>query len=93
MKLKDISWCFFPVPHRLNDKILYVFEDIESAENWIANRHKEYDIVTWDILMVVNSARTIEFTVREEWCNANVTRLYAVDEDLIAVVIEKEEKK
>ena len=43
--------------------------------------------------MVIQSDMKLEYTVKEVWCKAEVQHFYAVEPDVIAVVVEPQESE
>ena len=88
MTLKDFKSKFLGMPGNIDPPMLYIFECEESAENWISLKYKGEDDHGFILVGVVQSDMTADYTLKDEWVNAEVQQFYALESDKIAIVVE-----
>ena len=44
----------------------------------------------YQLSLVIQSDMTAKYSLKDEWCNAEVLMFYAVEPDVMCVVVEKE---
>ena len=93
MTLSEFKSNFFSRPPILSPTALYVFEDEESADNWIGCKYFGSNNHDYKLIMVIQSDMILEYTVREKWCKAEVQQFYAVEPDVIVVVVKPQESE
>ena len=91
MKLIEFYSKFFERPKSVSPTTIYVFFDEESVENWILNTMGDTNS-DWELVMVLSSHFKADYTIKEEWCNAEIEEFYAIAPDTIAVVLSSEER-
>lgn len=67
----------------------YVFEDEEYADNWVDSNYNGSSRATM-LLCVMRSDYKDEYYMKENILNAEVEHFYAVEKDVIVVVIDFE---
>ena len=93
MTLSEFYSKFFPRPTILGPTTLYVFKDEDSADDWVKRKYFGLDHDSYELDMVIQSDMIIEYTVKEEWCKAEVQQFYAVEPDVIVVIAEPQESE
>lgn len=88
MTLSEFYNKFFSRPKTSSTTKLYIFGDEDSADNWIKCKYFGSDYGAYVLYMVIQSDMKLEFTVKEPWCKAEVQQFYAVEPDVIVVVLE-----
>lgn len=89
MTLAELKSKFYSRPTISPPTMLYVFQTEDSADAWIECKYFGSDDNSYDLVMVIQSDMVLEYTVKEEWCKAEVQQFYAVEPDVIVVVVEK----
>lgn len=87
MTLEKLKNKCFSMPGHIAPSRLYVFTDEDSADDWIEGGN------AYELTMVLQSDMGVGYTLKEEWCKAEVQHFYAVGEDELVVVVEKPERK
>ena len=87
MTLEELKSKCFSMPGHVAPAILYVFTDEDSADDWIEGESG------YELTMVLQSDMVAHYTLKEEWCKAEVQQFYAVGEDELVVVVEEPERK
>ena len=93
MTLSEFKSKFFSRPTIAKPTMLYVFESEDSADSWIECKYFGSDDNDYELAMVIQSDMILEYTVKEKWCKAEVQQFYAVEPDVIVVVVEPQESK
>lgn len=93
MTLSEFNSKFFSRPTIASPTTLYVFESEDSADNWIECEYFGSDDNAYELVMVIQSDMILEYTVKEKWCKAEVQQFYAVEPDVIVVVVEPQESE
>ena len=93
MKLIDFKTNLFSTPHTAPPPTIYVFETEESAEAWIDCKYNGSENAAYTLAMVIQSDLKLSYYAKEEWCNAEVEAFYAVEPDVMVVVVESPYKK
>jgi len=88
MTLSEFKSKFYSRPKIAPSATLYVFNSEESADSWIECKYFNSDDAAYDLVMVIQSDFKLENTVKEKWCKAEVQQFYAVEPDVIVVVVE-----
>ena len=91
MTLSELKSKFFSRPTIIPPTMLYVFTDEDSADSWIRCKYfywndNSYNL-DYNLDMVIQSDMILEYTVKDEWCKAEVQHFYAVEPDVIVVVV------
>ena len=89
MTLNEFNNKFFSRSEASQPTTLYIFTDEDSAEDWIKHKYFGADYNGYQLEMAIQSNMRIERTLKSEWCNAEVQHFYAVEPDVIAVVVER----
>ena len=93
MTLSEFKSKFFSRPTIAPPATLYVFKSEDSAESWIKCKYFGSDNHNYILDMVIQSDMKLEYTLKEKWCNAEVQQFYAVEPDVIVIVVEPKEGK
>lgn len=93
MTLGEFTNKFFSRPTIAPSATLYVFDREDDADSWIECRCFGSNIHDYELVMVIQSDMKLEYTVKEVWCKAEVQHFYAVEPDVIAVVVEPQESE
>jgi len=93
MTLSEFKSKFFSRPAIVPPTTLYVFTSEDSADNWIECKYFNSDDYNYELDMVIQSDMVLEYTVKEKWCKAEVQQFYAVEPDVIVVVVEPQESE
>ena len=91
MTLSEFKSIFFSRPTIASPTTLYVFESEDSADSWIECKYFCSDDNDYTLAMVIQSDMILEYTIKEKWCKAEVQQFYAVEPDVIVVVVEPQE--
>ncbi len=87
MTLEELKAKCFSMPGHVAPSRLYVFTDEDSADDWIEGGSG------YELTMVLQSDMVADYTLKEEWCKAEVQHFHAVGEDELVVVVEEPERK
>lgn len=68
---------------------LYVFESEDDANGWLNYDCTLDDAPGFEISLVVKSDLKMDVTIKKEWCDAIVRIFYAVQCDVMCVVVER----
>lgn len=93
MTLSEFKSKFYSRPTIAPPTALYVFESEDSADSWVECKYFGSDDHDYELLMVIQSDMILEYTVKEKWCKAEVQQFYAVEPDVIVVVVEPQESE
>ena len=93
MTLSEFKSKFYSRPAIVPPATLYVFGDEDSAGSWIEDKYFGSNDHDYVLCMVIQSDMILEYTVKEEWCKAEVRQFYAVEPDVIVVVVEPQESE
>jgi hypothetical protein len=93
MTLSEFKSKFFSRPTIAPPTTLYVFENEDSADSWIERKYFGSDNRNYKLDMVIQSDMILEYTVKEKWCKAEVQQFYAVEPDVIVIVVEPQESE
>lgn len=88
MTLSEFNAKFFARPQVTGNNKIYVFHDEDSADNWIEYKYSMETEYFAELDMVIESSMILEHTVKEEWCKAEVQQFYAVEPDVIVVIVD-----
>lgn len=83
MTLEELKSKCFSMPGHVAPSRLYVFTDEDSADDWIEGGN------AYELTMVLQSDMVADYTLKEEWCKAEVQHFHAVGEDELVVVVEE----
>lgn len=87
MTLEELKSKCFSMPGHVPPAKLYVFTDEDSADEWIEDKSG------YGLVMVLQSDMVAHYTIKEEWCKAEVQHFHATGEDELVVVVEPPERK
>ena len=89
MTLSEFSKKFFSRPSIPAPTKIYVFDRAEYADSWIKCNY--FDETSHDYLLnlVLCSDYAMEHAIKEEWCKAEIQQFYAVEPDVIVVVVNR----
>ena len=87
MTLSELKSKFFSRPTIAPPTMLYVFESEDSADSWVKCNYFGSDNHSYSLIMAIQTDMVLEYTVKEEWCKAEVQHFYAVEPDAIVVVV------
>ena len=90
--LADFNSIFFTRPTIAPTSTMYVFDDEESADSWVMDMYFNEDNRDYDLLFVLRSDMIAEYFLKEKWCKAKVQQFYAVEPDVLVVVIKSQEE-
>lgn len=90
MKLEEFYSKFYTVPNGKDHTKVYVFDSTDSADSWIRRKYYGAGINDHELIMILESDYEISFFVKSEWCEAEIVRFFAVEQDVIVVVVKKE---
>lgn len=93
MTLSEFKSKFFSRPTIAPPTTLYVFKSEDSADSWIECKYFGSNNHSYELDMVIQSDMILEYTVKETWCKAEVQQFYAVEPDVIVVVVELAESE
>ena len=93
MTLSELKSKFFSRPTIIPPTTLYVFTDEDSADSWIECKYFGSNNHNYELDMVIQSDMVLKYTVKEKWCKAEVQQFYAVEPDVIVVVVEPQESE
>ena len=93
MTLNEFNNKFYSRSEVSKPTTLYIFTDEDSAEDWIKHKYFGADYNSYQLEMAIQSNMRLERTLKSEWCNAEVQHFYAVEPDVIAVVVERAENE
>ncbi len=93
MTLSEFNAKFFSRSQVAENSKIYVFHDEDSADNWIGYKYFDETEYFVELDMVIESSMILEHTVKEEWCKAEVQHFYAVEPDMIVVVVDDPYRK
>lgn len=88
MTLSELSGKFFTRPTIAPPTKMYIFDSEDDADKWIECMYFGCKEHAYDLIAVHQSVRTIECTMKEKWYMAEVQQFYAVEPDVIVVVVE-----
>lgn len=88
MTLSEFYGNFFSRPTIYEPATLYVFKDEDSADDFVEYKYFGSDHANCMLHMAIKSHMILEHTLKEEWCKAEVQKFYAVEPDVIVVVVE-----
>lgn len=91
MTLSELNSKFYSRPTIASPTMLYVFKSEDSADSWVECKYFGSDKHDYELIMVIQSDMILEYTVKEKWCKAEVQHFYAVDPDVIVVVVRPQE--
>jgi hypothetical protein len=93
MTLNEFNSKYFSRPTINPPATLYVFEDEDSAYSWVLCKYFGSDDHEYQLVMVIQSDMNLEYTIKEKWCKAEVKHFYAVEPDVIVVVVDPQESE
>lgn len=93
MTLSEFNSKFFSRPTIAPPTTLYVFKNEDSADSWIKCKYFGSNDHNYELDMVIQSDMILEYTVQEKWCKAEVQQFYAVEPDVIVIVVEPQESE
>ena len=88
MTLNELNRKFHTRPNMIEPNTIYVFHDEDSADNWYLDKYAEADTHDYELVAVLKSDFVMDYTMKEEWCNAEVVYFYAVEPDVLIAVVE-----
>lgn len=88
MTLRELKSKFFSRPTIIPPTTLYVFTNEASADSWIRCKYFGSNTHKYELEMVIQSDMILEYTVKDEWCKAEVQQFYAVEPDVIVVIVD-----
>lgn len=91
MTLNEFNNKFFSRSEVSEPTTLYIFTDEDSAKGWIKHKYFDADYNGYQLDMAIQSNMRLEHTLKNEWCNAEVQHFYAVEPNVIAIVVERAE--
>lgn len=68
--------------------ILYVFIDEESADNWIECKYFGGTDHDYELAFVLSGDMKAKYYLQEKWCKAEVQQFYAIEPNVIVIVVE-----
>lgn len=90
MTLSEFWDKFYSRPTISESSTLYVFDDEDSADHWIEDRYFNGCYHDDTLLFTIHSNLRMRYFMETKWCNAEVLYFYAVEPDVIAVVIKSD---
>ena len=91
MNLSEFNSKFFSRPTIAPPTTIYVFTTEESADTWIECMYFGKENHAYELDAVIRSDMTMRYTFLPKWCNAEIQQFYAVEPDVIVVVVEIKE--
>lgn len=91
MTLSDFKSKFFSRPSVVPPTTIYFFESEDSADSWIESTYFGGSMTDYELTGVLRSDMIAEYTLKPEWCNAEIQQFYAVEPDVIVAVVKKME--
>lgn len=88
MTLSEFYSKFFSRPLITPPTTLYVFTDEDSADNWIECKYFGSTDNDYLVTFVLSSDMIAEYFLQEKWCKAEVLQFYAVEPDVMVIVVE-----
>ena len=88
MTLSELKRKFMSRPTVAPPTKAYVFVSEDSADNWIECNYFGKNNHAYELCFVIESDMTVEYSLKEKWCKAEVEQFYAVEPDVIVVVVE-----
>lgn len=89
MTLKDFSYIFWTMSCNIEATTIYVFESEEQADSWVNCHYSDSTDHNYELIMALQSDMKIDYIIKDEWCNAEVTAFYAVEADKVVVIVER----
>lgn len=93
MTLRELNTKCYSSPGQWKPITCYVFEDEDSADNWVDDIYNGCDNRDSHLVCVMQSDYKDEYYMREDILNAEVEHFYALERDVIVVVINFERRK
>lgn len=90
MTLEELKSKFYSRPNISPPTTIYVFETEDSADSWVECKYFGSDDNAYELAMVIQSDMVLNYFAKEEWCKAEVQQFYAVEPDVIVVVVNKQ---
>lgn len=89
MTLSELITKCYVRPSLPGPAMFYIFRDEPSADSLILNKYFGEDHRDYELLAVHHSDLKPEITLKEKWCRSEVMHFFAVEPDVLAVVIEE----
>lgn len=89
MTLNELALRFYAMPSLPGPSRLYIFRNEESADNWILDKYFGEDHRDYELLAVHQSDCRPELTLKDKWCKSEVMHFFAVEPDVLVVVLEE----
>lgn len=93
MTLAEFKSKFYSRPSVVPPTMLYVFTDEYSADNWIECKYFGSTDHAYELSFVLSSDMIEGYYLQEKWCKAEVQQFYAVEPDVIVIVVEPYKEK
>lgn len=90
MTLQELNNKCYSSPGEWKPVTFYVFEDEDSADSWVDDNYNGGDNRDSILVCVMRSDYKDEYYMKEDILNAEVEHFYAVEKDVIVVVIDFE---
>ena len=90
MTLQEFTENAFRNPASKEPVKIYVFDDENSADNWIEDKYNGTKNDDFEIAMVIQSDYRAKVFLKDEWLNAEIQQFYVVEANTIAVVVNVE---
>ena len=90
MTLQELNNKCYSNPSEWKPVTFYVFNDEEYADNWVDANYNGGNTTNTMLLCVMRSDYKNEYYMKEDILNAEVEHFYAVEKDVIVVVIDFE---
>lgn len=88
MTLSEFKSKFYSRPSVVPPTMLYVFTDEDSADSWVECKYFNGTDHDYELAFVLSSDMIAEYSLQEKWCKAEVQQFYAVEPDVIVIVVE-----
>lgn len=89
MTLNELSAKFFSRPTVAPPTKMFIFTDEDSADNWVECMYLGNKDVgdAYELTAVFQSDFRMEYSIVESLCNAEVEHFYAVEADVLVVIV------
>lgn len=90
MTLERFLNMFFRTPDRADPPMIYVFDSTSDAENWLDYLSGKEKMCDYKLRMILSTDCQPKSFLKDEWVNAEIDTFYAVEKDIIAVVVRRQ---
>ena len=87
MTLSELNAKFFARPTIVPPTTIHVFTDEDSADAWVECKYLGRDDNDYELTFTLQSHMSDKYYLKDIWCKAEVQQFYAVEPDVIVVVV------